>query len=376
VISLASFTPGTANYYLTTSAAGIDNWTPFSITSTLVGNGLPSATSGTPLAINLANADTWTVPQTMQRNNIGVTSNDALILSNTTPSVAATPEYSPRLHLTGQGWKTSGGGGSQTVDWIAQTVPVQGKTNPTSFLDFEDQENGAGYTHDLGIFSSGGATLGITGSADTAPPLGVLNVGTGFQSNGPATSGFILEGNGSVFVSSPAIFPNVGSAQSILRSNGTSFVNSAVNTGQFQPADPTGTQSTTVVMMGLGSTAHLTPNGSGIFMIIISGSIQNTSSGGGGPLNNSKLQIYYGSGTAPSNGNAPSVNPTSTPTGTQMKQQSHNNTNQMAWSMSTIVSGLSVGTSYWFDIGLEDVTDPTPTGPVNLSNISVSVVEM
>jgi len=144
-----------------------------------------------------------------------------------------------------------------------------------------------------------------------------------------------------------------------------------VNTGQFQPADPTGTQSTTVVMMGLGATAHLTPNGSGIFMIIISGSVQNTA-GNNGPLNNSKLQIYYGSGTAPANGAAV----TGTAIGTQMKQQSHNNTNQMAWSMSAIVSGLSVGTAYWFDIGLVDVTAPAPTGPVNLSNISISVVEL
>jgi hypothetical protein len=362
-ISIASFTPGTANTFLTTSNTGVVGWTTLDVDGvTLTGNGL-----GTALGIVLSHANSWTAYQNIQKGS----GTDALVLLNSTVATSSTQEYAPRLHLEGTGWKSSAPTGSQEVDWIAQVVPVSGSSAPTSYLDFEDGLANAGYASDLDLFSSGGATIGI--SSPTDPGVGVLNINTGIQINGAATTGTILEGNGTVFTASAALFPSAGSAQNILRSNGTSFVSSAVNTGQFTPSNPTGTQSTSYVMMGLGGTAKITPNGSGIILIIVSGSIINTA-GSTNATNSSNLQIRYGSGTAPSNGAAV----TGTAVGSALTQSSHNNINTFAFSLSGIASGLTISpsTTYWIDIALQDVTDPSVQGPVNLSNISISVVEL
>ncbi len=367
-ITVSSFDVGAGNSFLITSSVPSVSFQAFTIDgTTLTGNGLPTATNGTPLVINLANANTWTAAQNMQQNSIGSTSTDALILSNTTSAVSGTQEYSPRLHLIGEGWKTNSTAGSEEIDWIAQTVPVQGTANPTSYLDFEDGIANAGYASDLDVFSSGGATIGVSSPAD--PTTGVLNFGTGIQINGKAVTGTILEGNGTVFTASTALFPSAGSSQNILRSNGTSFVSSAVNTGQFTPSNPHNTTSTSAVMMGLGTTATITPNGSGLLLIIVSGDILNTS---GTVPNSSNLQIRYGTGTAPTNTNGTTAATGST-LGNQLTQQSFNTVNQVAFSLTGITPAQTVGTSVWIDVSVQNVSG---TGPVTLSNISISVVEL
>jgi hypothetical protein len=378
-IALSSFTPASANTFLTTNGSGSLGWLGLNINATLTGNGLPTTNNGTPLAINLTNANTWSAAQTMQRKSIGTTSTDALVLTNSTAATSGTQlQYSPRMRLVGQGWHTTSAA-SQEVDWMLQAVPVAGAANPTSYLDFEDGLSNGSYASDFDLFSTGGASLGVSPPPTAQPPLGVLNVKTGFQNNGPATSGYILEGNGTTFVSSPAIFPNVGTSQSILRSNGTSFVNSLVNTRQYQFTTVTGTSNAvgTTTMMGLGSgtTADtISPNGSGIVMLIISGNILNASSSA--IPNNSTLQLYYGSVTAPTNGYITTPLPGST-AGNLFTQQSHNGVNQEAFTMTVIISGLTVSvgptTPYWFDIG---ITNTAGTGPVTIGNVSVSVFEL
>jgi hypothetical protein len=365
-ISIASFTAsGIANQFLTTNGSGVVGWTTLNVDgTTLTGNGL-----ATPLGINLANANTWTAVETMQNSS----STDALILTNSTAAVNNTQEYSPRLHLEGMGWKTNTTAGSQEVDWIAQVVPVQGSSNPTSYLDFEDGIANAGYVSDFDIFSSGGATIGSSTPVD--PGLGVLNFGTGVQIAGTAASGTILEGNGTVFTASSALFPSAGSSQNILRSNGTSFVSTAVNTGQFTPANPTGTQdSVTARMMGLGTTATITPNGSGRLLIIVSGDVLNAS-GDNSHLNSATLQLRYGTGTAPANGDAA----TGTTLGASVGQQSNNDINQVAFSITGITPAQTVSpaTPVWVDVSILDTKDSTPTkAPVSISNISISIVEL
>src|ERR1700687_4327079 len=58
---------------------------------------------------------------------------------------------------------------------------------------------------------------------------------------------------------------------------------------------PAGTTSTTGVVMGVNAT--LTPLYTGAVLFIISGDITNNAGGDGG-----KVQIYYGTGSAPTNG--------------------------------------------------------------------------
>lgn len=122
-------------------------------------------------------------------------------------------------------------------------------------------------------------------------------------------------------------------------------------------------------MMGLGTTATITPNGSGLLLIIVSGDILNTS---GTVPNSSNLQIRYGTGTAPTNTNGTTAAAGST-LGNQLTQQSFNTVNQVAFSLTGITPAQTVGTSVWIDVSVQNVSG---TGPVTLSNISISVVEL
>lgn len=88
-------------------------------------------------------------------NAIGVTSADGLIFQNTTAAAAGAQQYSPRIRLTGQGWKTTATAASQTVDWIVENQPVQGAANPTTNLVISQQINGGGYSmHTAFIYGS------------------------------------------------------------------------------------------------------------------------------------------------------------------------------------------------------------------------------
>lgn len=110
---------------------------------------------------------------TMTRTAIGSTSADGLILLNSTAAAAGAQQFSPRLRLTGQGWKTNATAASQTVDWIVENQPVQGAASPTSNLVFNSQINGAGYSSlNIITFKSDGGiyfynTAGTVGSIRT-----------------------------------------------------------------------------------------------------------------------------------------------------------------------------------------------------------------
>lgn len=92
---------------------------------------------------------------TESNNSIGAVSTDGLVLQNTTAAAAGAQQWSPRLHLIGQGWKTTATAGSQTVDWIAEVQPVQGAANPTSNLVFSTSVNGGAYAQILTLNTSG-----------------------------------------------------------------------------------------------------------------------------------------------------------------------------------------------------------------------------
>ncbi|MBI2355862.1 MAG: hypothetical protein HYV13_01480, partial [Candidatus Doudnabacteria bacterium] len=166
----------------------------------------------------LATSPTLTTPavtttETLTRTAIGVTSADGYILTNTTAAQASAQQYSPRLRLTGQGWKTDATAASQTVDWITQVVPVQGTANPTSYLDFSSQVNGGGYTNVLALTSSGNVGIGTTS------PAGILDVrkaSTGLA--GFSTSG---AGFGEVYISTG----NTINAQYETNANSELFLN-------------------------------------------------------------------------------------------------------------------------------------------------------
>lgn len=104
---------------------------------------------------------------------LGVVSTDGLVAENTTTAAAGAQQISPRIRLTGQGWKTDATAASRTVDWALETLPVQGAANPTANLLFKSQINGAGYNTRASL-DSGGAWI-MTGNIDMASAGAILN---------------------------------------------------------------------------------------------------------------------------------------------------------------------------------------------------------
>ncbi len=115
------------------------------------------------------------------------------------------------------------------------------------------------------------------------------------------------------------------------------------NTVSVTPANPTGTTSTTGLMMGLGSSAVLTPGVSSRAIVRVLGGIANTTSGDG-----AAVQIRYGTGTAPANGDAL----TGTGAGNVARFTAAAANQVGSFGCAALITGLVVGTAYWFDLGL------------------------
>ncbi len=128
-----------------------------------------TGTSGHNLPF-LDGANTWSAAQTITPTQAANTSADGLALDDTTAASAGNQQYSPRLRLTGRGWKTDATAASQTVDWIIENLPVQGTANPSSKLVFSSQINGGGYTANGFWTSSNHLVIGTSDSCSTATP--------------------------------------------------------------------------------------------------------------------------------------------------------------------------------------------------------------
>lgn len=370
---VTDLTPGTANTFSTTNNSSVVGWTAFSTDASLTGNGITSN-----LALNLAHSNLWSAAQTVSLTSTAASPVDALLLENTTTAASGTQEYAPRVHFTGQGWAAA----SQSADWIIQAVPISESTSPTtSYLDFEHSLNGGAYVSGFDVFASGGATLGITSPTD--PGAGILNVGTGLQIGGAAGTGKVLVGNGTDYVASSATFPTTaGSAGNVIFSNTTGGFTSAFPynhqyTISTNPAETT--NNTTGVMMGLGSTAQFTPAGSGVVLILITGNMTlpqgyPTADGFG-----ESAQIHYGpTGTnyPPANGYAANGTYSGTAVGSTITATMANGDNVWFFTLNAIVTGLTVGNTYWVDPALTSIyTGGTPID-AQLTGVVISIVEL
>ncbi len=206
----------------------------------------------------------------------------------------------------------------------------------------------------------------------------VTNIGTG------ATTGTVTIGNSTNEINLPKMTASsvlltdasknitsviAGTTGNYLRSDGTTFVSAPITQSQRNVAAPAGTTNTTGVMMGLAGA--ITPARSGTLMIIISGDIANSNGANGG-----KVQIRYGTGTAPANATAL----TGTAIGGQVNMTNGNATGlgvsysdiKVPFSLNAAVSGLTIGTVYWIDVSLGAVSGGTAT----IMNISITVIEL
>jgi hypothetical protein len=133
----------------------------------------------------------------------------------------------------------------------------------------------------------------------------------------------------------------------------------------FTPANPTGTMSTSYLMMGLGATIKFTPAKYGIIRLSIDGIGKTTGGTGYAWL----LKIAYGTGVAPFNGSAAAgtvvgaiLNPSIAMTSLWA----------VPFSKTVIITGLSVGVAYWFDIQFAVVGG----GVATLSGLTATVNEL
>jgi hypothetical protein len=110
------------------------------------------------------------------------------------------------------------------------------------------------------------------------------------------------------------------------------------------PADQTGITSTTPLMLGLGAATAatvITPSSTGRVVFTICGDIDSS-----GSATSTYIQLAYGSGTPPANSG-----PAAGTTISAQQQFIYSGAgNPGGFSVTGFVSGLTVGTAYWFDL--------------------------
>ncbi len=132
-------------------------------------------------------------------------------------------------------------------------------------------------------------------------------------------------------------------------------------TQQTQPSDPTGTTDTTGKMMGLAGS--ITLNTSNKILLILSGDISTNTTADG-----AKVQLSYGTGSAPTNGAAI----TGTQCGSRPTFTGLTGVLTVPFSVQCIVTGLNPGIAYWLDATEAAITG----GTASVSNLSLSATEL
>ena len=188
-------------------------------------------------------------------------------------------------------------------------------------------------------------TVGYSG-ASGFKDIRIRSVGIGTNADGTLGD---LSASGSIL--NATIDGSLSSNAPILKLN---FVSST-------PINPTGTANGSQVMAGLA--VAFTPHSSGRVLVIVSMTLYNTTAGDG-----AQAQIRYGTGTAPTNAAAA----TGTTAGNVVSATSSGANAFVGGVCSTVVSGLSVGTAYWFDLGENAIAG----GTASLTAISFSIVEV
>lgn len=279
------------------------------------------------------------------------------------------------------------------------TITATASPAPTAYV------TGQGYAFLAGGANTGAATLnlnslgaksitkdGTTALASGDIPSGTVAVviydGTEFQLINPAISGTVtsvaltvpaefsvsgspITGSGTLAVSKANQSANIvfagpssgGAAAPTFRALVSADL-PAVNVYNHLTASPTGTTSSTGVMMGLAGA--ITPAGSGAIEVSITGYMLNSAA------HSNTIQIRYGTGSAPANGAAA--------TGTLLGGVQLIGCGAVSGgggipiALNGILSGLTLSTAYWVDVLLTSV-DNTSTASISQVNVSIKEIK-
>jgi hypothetical protein len=226
-------------------------------------------------------------------------------------------------------------------NWSQGFVPSAAQWN-AAFAGKQDQ---LAYTP----LNKGGDTL-------TGPLITVASTALAAGFNVPPGTAPSSPNNGDIWNNGANFFAQVGSASIAF----DMYDGATVQLGNpsITPAGSNGTGA--FVMMGIGSGAKITPLYSSRAFISITGFAVNGTAG------NQSLALYSGTGAIPANGSATIgslVNGT-------MSVGIPANVNA-AFAMSGIVTGLSIGVQYWFDLALK-----VASGTTFLTITSVTLLEL
>lgn len=82
-------------------------------------------------------------------------STSGIALENSTAAAAGAQQISPELRFKAFGWKTNATAASQSLEFRAYVLPVQGTANPTGSLKLERSINGGAYTETIRFGETG-----------------------------------------------------------------------------------------------------------------------------------------------------------------------------------------------------------------------------
>lgn len=160
-------------------------------------------------------------------NALGVTQSNTsgLSLTNTTAAAVGAQQISPALRWRGNGWKTTATAASQSVEFRADILPVQGSTAPTVNWRLSSDINATGtFTDNLTVSSAGLLTAGA----------GIVSNGAFYTHSTAASSNFYVTGNqtGANSVSNSFFGGSAGGmVRTLFYGNNTATISSTGNNG-------------------------------------------------------------------------------------------------------------------------------------------------
>jgi hypothetical protein len=373
-------TTGTANLLFSYQANGggysekfgISNLGGIRINGSTIGAGLVlSSAFGVPSAVAIA---TGSIP--FATSSAAVTGNSANLTYTATAGVldrisdAGTNTVVDLLTIThnSSGVIAAGFGESILLNGQTSTTADQNMFRIASDWVTATHASRASELTFSGVFNASAltkvASLALSAATTATLTLGVAGTTTGNLNLVNAT------GSNAISLASPAspsaytltFPPDGGTVGYFARTDGSGTITWKHNaSAQSTPADPTGTTDVTGKMMGLAGS--ITPSTSGQIIIIISGDVQNSNALGG-----AKIQLRYGTGSAPANGDAA----TGTALGGFVKvTTSIGASDAFPFTVQGVVTGLTVATAYWIDLQIAAIT----TGTAAAKDISISAHE-